>query len=481
MRMPERADNNESASIPQDLYAYWSRSPATFQVEIEKPEGLVGALADAIFNASIRPVPKIALSASIALLAGISGRAFSVSNTGLNQYVFVEGKTGIGKDAIASGIELAVEQVANNPACKVPAIADFIGPGDFTSYAGGYQALCGPSPSIVCVFGEYGKKLAEAATGKNPHLIGVSRLLLQAYSKSGEGEVLRPISYADRDRKTPSVHRPALTIIAEMTPDIYGIMDEGMISEGTLPRALWVSVPDERPARNRNPQKAFPGSTLDGLATLAAISLTNASQQLPPMKVGFADDGSGFIFDCFDQWCDNEIRESGSGAVRELWNRAHLKALKLAALQAVGVNPHSPLITARWAHWAIDFVHNQTVRLASKFNNGEVGEEQGNEAKQISEVIRVIREYTHNDYDAYAAKYNCSFDMHKHGVVPEAYIQRRLITLKAFKPYATRSIKQAIKSLLEADELREMSPSQMLEKYGTKPRAFVVATPHRFK
>jgi hypothetical protein len=71
--------------------------------------------------------------------------------------------------------------------------------------------------------------------------------------------------------------------------------------------------------------------------------------------------------------------------------------------------------------------------------------------------------------------------MHRDGVIIEAHIQRRLITLKAFKPRPTIAIKQAIKSLLEADDLREISKPQMLQRYGTGPRAFCISNPTRFK
>lgn len=472
-------DSGEQGS-EQELYSHWSKSLDNFPIEIELPEGLLGDTAKAIYDTSIRPVPKIALSAAIAFMAGLTGRAYNISGTGLNQYLMVVGKSGIGKDVISSGIELIVSQVRGEGETGVKCITDFIGAGDFTSYAGGYQVLCGPSQSIVCTFGEFGKKLAEMATNKNPHLIGLSRLLLQAYSKSGEGQVLRPISYADKDRKTSTLFRPSLTIIAETTPAIYGILNEAMIEEGTLPRMLWVDVPDERPGRNPTPAKAIPSATCEAISNLAAICLTNASQQKPPIPVGFnPEDASGPIFDTFDKWCDGQIVGNGSEAVRELWNRAHLKALKLAALQAVCANPHHPFITEHWARWAIDFVHNQTLRLANKFANGEVGEQEGNEAKQISEVIRVIGEYTTGEYSRFD-KYGGSFEMHRDRVFTEAYIQRRLITLKAFKPYPTKAIKQAIKSLLEADELRELPKSQMQQAYGNGARSFVVSNPKRF-
>src|SRR5699024_7716505 len=69
------------------------------------PPGLLGQVADFILAAAPRPVPEIALAGAIGLMSGIAGRAYNVSNTGLNQYVLLLAPTGTGKEAMASGID----------------------------------------------------------------------------------------------------------------------------------------------------------------------------------------------------------------------------------------------------------------------------------------------------------------------------------------------------------------------------------------
>ena len=68
------------------------------------PPGLIGDLATFIYSASPRPVPEISLAAAIGLLAGVCGRSYNISGTGLNQYVLLLAQTGVGKEAIASGM-----------------------------------------------------------------------------------------------------------------------------------------------------------------------------------------------------------------------------------------------------------------------------------------------------------------------------------------------------------------------------------------
>jgi hypothetical protein len=95
------------------------------------PPGLLGEIARFIHDAAPRPVPEIALAASIGLMAGICGRAYNISNTGLNQYVLLLAPTGTGKEAMASGISRLMSAVVTKESTK--AAMDFIGPGDIAS------------------------------------------------------------------------------------------------------------------------------------------------------------------------------------------------------------------------------------------------------------------------------------------------------------------------------------------------------------
>lgn len=74
------------------------------------PPGLVGEIAQFIYAQAPRPVPEIALAGALGMVAGIAGRAYNVSGTGLNQYTLLLAPTGTGKEAIASGIDKLFRQ-----------------------------------------------------------------------------------------------------------------------------------------------------------------------------------------------------------------------------------------------------------------------------------------------------------------------------------------------------------------------------------
>src|SRR6185437_14748582 len=68
------------------------------------PPGLLGQIAQFIYKASDYPCYEIALAGAIGLMAGICGRTYNVSRTGLNLYVVFLAVTGTGKESASSGI-----------------------------------------------------------------------------------------------------------------------------------------------------------------------------------------------------------------------------------------------------------------------------------------------------------------------------------------------------------------------------------------
>ena len=63
------------------------------------------------------------------MVAGIVGRSYSISGLGLNQYMVVLGKTGTGKEGMASGIEALFNAVYDD----IPSAYDYLGPSSFSS------------------------------------------------------------------------------------------------------------------------------------------------------------------------------------------------------------------------------------------------------------------------------------------------------------------------------------------------------------
>lgn len=468
------ATAHHAAAGPHNAVAISAEAPAAVS---PFPPGLLGEVAQFFLAAAPRPVPDIALAGAIAFMAGITGRAYNVSGTGLNQYIIMLAPTGVGKDAIADGTSKLMSAIG----ATVPSIIDFKGPGELVSSAGLIKWL-DKKPCVISILGEIGKKLKEMASPHaNSHLTGLSRVLLQMYSKSGYKSVFDPMAYSDKEKNTNPIYSPSLTIIGESVPEgFYESLDESLIADGLLPRFMVFEYKGERAYLNKKAKDVLPPFPLvQRLADLAASALTLQHQQTVH-DVPLSPEAEA-KFDEFDRYTTDLINKSGE-VPRQLWNRAHLKALKLAALQAIGENPINPVIGLNTCMWATNIVVEQTTKLIAKFETGLVGQVGGSEARQIGEVIKVISTFLHNDYARYE-KYGGSYEMHRDGVITEGHISRRLMCVACFKNDRigpTAAIKRALKTLVEADELREMPKAQMQMSYGTGPRAFVASNPARF-
>lgn len=456
------------------------RQPAAPRKSYDRPPGLLGDIAAFIYAAAPRPVPEIALAGAIGLLAGITGRAYNVSHTGLNQYVMLLAATGTGKEAIASGIEKLMRAVR----VQVPASAEFLGPSDIASPEALLKYMDYASSCFVSLMGEFGLKLkAMSSNNAPPHLIGLRRLFLDLYNKSGEGGVLRPMIYSDKQKNTPDIYGPAFTLMGESTPEkFYEALNENMIAEGLLPRFTMIEYLGDRPPLNESHGSIKPPNELvNMLAQLCGHALT-LSKNNTAIHVK-CDDRATAIMKQFNVYADSKINNSDREVTRQLWNRAHIKALKLAALVAVGDHPYTPTITEAAANWAINLVVTDTENLLLRFENGTVGVMENSDSKQMDDMSRAIAEYMTKPHEQ-MDKYGVTMTLHQARVIPYSYLSRRLSASSSFKQDrmgATNAIKKIVQALIERGDVQEVPRNDALTKFKTTARCFIISNPASFK
>lgn len=442
------------------------------------PPGMIGEIAQFLMDAAPRPVPDIALAGAIGLMAGICGRGFNISGAGLNQYILMLAPTGTGKDAISSGISKLMTAVVTS----TPAAIDFRGPGELVSSAGLIKWL-DKKPAVVSILGEVGLLLQQMASPTaNAHMKGLERILLQLYSKSGKGNVLDPMAYSDKEKNTSAIASPSFTLIGESVPErFYEVLDDAMIASGLLPRFMVFEYKGERVYLKEGTEHIQPPFALvQKVADLCAQALTlahNGTVHNVPM-----DEAATEQFREYERWTTDNINGTRSENIKHLWNRADIKAKKLAAIVAIGINPHNPIITIHETMWATNLINEQTKRLIVKFESGNVGQSSGSESRQLRDLVRIIASYMNEPHSRYKS-YGGTEDMHRGGVITESHISRRAMALASFRndrQGATAAIKRTLKMLVEADEIREIPKAQMQATYGTGPRSYCVANPARF-
>lgn len=466
--------------VPANTPAICPQAPAFTPVAIAQPEpttdfpltfpeGLVGELASYIYSSSNRPVPHVSLAAAIALVAGITGRSFNISAQGLNHYIILVAGTGRGKEDAARGIDRLMSSVRN----MMPSATSFEGPGTFASGQGLIRCL-DESPCFVSVMGEVGVTLQQITRkDATPADVAFRKALLDLYSKSGFHNTLKPSAYSDREKNTKLIQAPNVTILGEgSTETFYQTLELTNIADGLIPRFTVISYDGARVARNRN-AFAPPGvEIVDKLAHLCAISL--ASMQSNTCSPIACQGDALLLLDAFDNKCDKLINNAGNQAEAELWNRAHLKALKLAGLIAVGCDPSNPTVTASIASWALAFTEWEVGAMVAKFSNGEVGQ---GDHRQEQDLRRAIEDYYNMSVDRRIA-HNVPKQLAEAGnIFPLSYLKKRLRLLSSFKhdkrgPHA--AIEALIKTLCSDGTLERVPPDQAFKQVGTRAAVYIL-------
>lgn len=420
------------------------------------PPGLVGEIAQYVYASSQRPVPEIALATAIAFVAGVVGRSYNTSTrAGLSQYIALLAKTGTGKEAASSSIS----RLLTLARAKVPAATQYIGPSVFASGPALHRVL-GERPCFVSVLGEFGL-LLQKMSNRNANAADLTLLktILDCYGKSGYGEMLHPSVYSDKEKNVGAVASPNVTILGESTPEsFYDALDEGSITSGFLPRFFILEYEGERPTRNPNAGMPPSDELINRVAELVTIALTTESNNtcLPVMEDSYAK----LTLDVFDEYCDNHMR--GVGDVQaNIWNRAHLKALKLAALIAVGVSPHQPVVTQDIAEWAVALVKRDSTRLAARFAKGNIGSGTTKQHSVMEEAIKWYFKTTHKDEKVEAAK--------QIGWVNHSALMRRLTPQSVFKNSKDPrgDLKKTFQDMIDNGQLVVIDPKTVQGRFGT--------------
>lgn len=433
---------------------------------ISFPKGLVGEVAEYILRQAIRPVPEVALAGALGFMAGLCGRAYNVSGTGLNQYLLVLAKTGCGKEGAMTGIERLISSIRPH----IPMVDQFVGPAAFASGQALIKTL-DQHPSFVSVLGEFGLTLQQLSDPRaNGATIMLKKVLLDLYNKSGQHNVLRSSVYSDSDKNTKVIQAPAITLLGESTPEaFFDGVSASHIAEGLIPRFTILEYTGNRPERNGNGDTTPDADLVKALCRLVTQSLTmQANRTCCEVPI---DKKAQVILDEFDRVADRHINSNQSDVEAQLWNRAHLKALKLAALIAVGHDCHNPIINTETAAWAVHFIRKEVEATTAHFNSGDIGT---GDSKQVSEVIRVAAGFFAAS-PSDAARYGVARVFHKDGIIPHLYFMRRCYSLAAFRndrAGAANALKRTLASLVDGGVLREVPLQQMQERYGTGAKAY---------
>lgn len=437
---------------------------------VDWPPGLAGAIAAYIYNSATRPVKEVAIVAALGFLAGVCGKAFNIDQSGLNAYIILVGRSGIGKETMHSGISFICNELRN----AIPAASRFV---DFTEYQSGpgLAKAVSANPSFVNVSGEWGRRLQRLAQENRPDgpMAQLRTIMTHLYQKSGQDSQVGGMGYSEKEKNTATISGVAYSLIGESTPEtFYQSLTTSMMEDGFLSRFIIVDYTGDRPDRNPNPQRAMHPALAQALHGLCAQSLTLISRFQTQLVA--ASPEAQALLDAYDKKCDAEIRSTTDEAYRQMWNRAHLKVYRISALLAAADNWINPIITEEHYHWAHSLISRDIRVMQSRIESGEVGTDDAARDRKLAAIL-----YDYLGAGILAESYGCPESLKANNLIPRRYMQMRLSRAPQFMSHkggSTKALDESIRSLMASGFLAEADKTKLVADHGFHGQAFRIVS-----
>lgn len=442
-----------SADKPVEIKRYESKLPP-----IKKTHGLVNDIAEFIYSAAPRPVWEIAVAGAMTMISGIAGRHYNINGSGLGLFNIILAGTGRGKEAAPLGINHLFEAVAKN----TPSVNMFRGPSHIASGQGLIRSMGDTDtyeniPSKMLLLSEFGHTMniitSKDATSAD---LRTRQALLDFFSKNSWGSAIKESAYADKQNNTKEILSPNLTLLGDTTQDMFfKSISMNIIREGFLPRFLLFEYDGPRVKSNYN-MNLYPKDDLVARITALVhqvISLRDTDQCINIVITPEAQE----LLSKFDDFCDDMINDNDDSA--EMWNRAHLIALRVAGCVAVGNNIFEPKVTFEDAKWAIDLVTRSVYTIKSRIESGAFG---------TGDVYmeNLVRETVYDYYDNARYEESSSESIKKFSAIPYSYIKFKLEKEPAFAQHKSGpsfAITKCLHTLTQSGDLLELNSQELRE------------------
>jgi len=355
---PERAELRDGAHLEQTLDTVIEYKDEQSKIpeynedefihpEMEWPPGLIGDMCKEAMEMANYPNKTLAIMSSITFIAGIIGRRYNVSGTGLNLYSTLLMDTGMGKSVIGSMINSTVlANSGNNNIAQT-----YLGSSSFTGAKALWDDL-DKGLSKICVMTEAGLMRGQTAGDKK----GLERALLDLYTGSGKDAWVGGTQYSSSDNSMKRLNAPALSIIQESTPKSFidSMKSNDSDISGDLARMWILRINTDKPKLNRKPRRRFSESILKRVKELMEVCgdlqvNKNIVSDGDVIDIGISD----YIYDWADKITEkeNKYKREGEHLKHIMATRAWVKTIKIASIVDV-FNGHTDIEdeTFNWAN-----------------------------------------------------------------------------------------------------------------------------------
>jgi hypothetical protein len=283
------------------------------------------------------------------------------------------------------------------------------------------------------------------------------------------------IGYSDKEKNIASVTGVAYSMIGETTPDtFYEALTNTMMQDGFMSRFIVVEYNGKRPPLNPAPYATLHEGLLERLRQDIDASRHPASVTV---LAQFSEEARSMMHD-FDLECDQQINSTEDESWRQMWNRAHLKAMRVASVLA-SFNSNvtgQPYVTEEDAEWAINLIRRDIKVMTRKMQDGDVGDGDGARERKL---MSIMHQYITGG--ALPTSYGIPDMLRTERIVPRAYLQIRTTRVNSFTAHrngANFALDHALKSLADSGYIVEVPKVTCVENYGYHGKSYrVMALP----
>ena len=448
-----------------------------------------------IYDASFCAVDEISIITGIAAFAGLFGHRYNISGTGLNLYLMLIAKSGVGKNAINDCLDRLQKRVEEYSGSG-GAGGGFCSKSDTSMqhYTFMTQQHYASAPALISLFAEtnrrsvlsvwseFGQKLKQFSVARaDSRMAEMKQLLTSIYDKSGKDAYIGGIKYSDKTNDKVVKDSFAFSIIGETTPGAYeeGI-NASMAEDGFLSRFITIEYGGDT-EDNVYHIEDKPDVPLEILELFHSV-FYNLDEHGQKVKM---TEEARCLYTEFLKHKDKMLSGVENEAIRQLWSRAPLKALKLAALVACGENLDEPVIDGVGFQWALEVLRYSIQKLFNRINATGLASSETFET-QISEIKRIIGEFVKAGLNnKLPPKYKKFVDLEPTNpkiTIPHSYLSYRLSKIKSFKnaQNTLKSIEAAELDLINQGVIMEASRQEAVEDFNFTGRLFKIVDVNAF-
>jgi len=479
IRQKETLDN---ATVEQ--FRQGSLTVKKESTKLALPPGNMGNLTSTLYSMSRRPIWEVSICSALALVAGICGKTFATPTLcGLNLYLLLLAKTGVGKNEMHK----TIQQLTGEVYSKAENLEQekFIAPQEFVSGQALCRVLSEINGSTVSLTPEIGGQLLlflkEKELQKNPNA-PLHRAKWLEYYDSGPNIKSNGREFADSGKKINSFNS-AYSIAGEMTPgNFFDNLSASSMEVGLISRFILIDYKGDRPRSNKNicePQ----AEAITLIYNLMKLCATRQKTH-PYTKLNITSDAET-ILDDFDMHCDDLINATDNDAIRGTWNRAHQNALRItsniAVLDSIPIDRvlsgwddivgfPTPTINHIHAQWAIDFATHTANIFNKRLKAGDAGD--GDDARE-AKVLSIMKDVISGKTKLHKKRREELLE--KEGAITHEFLCQRTANIAAFKNHpakANKALTETLRNLQHSGMIQEIYPTVLMDKYQYTGKAY---------